>query len=318
MAAAPVKEIQFPRDRRRRPLSVESSAPELKTPTVGRDKLARALASPGKDGALVVEVNAIRNSPLVDKLLACEQARKGDGANGLAMLKEKLGVDVTEDVDRVAFDKDVLAVSGFFADLKLPENMGAGESYGDGGRLFKVKDEAGVDIVVGKVGDELLLTGFDEAQIKGAIDRAEGRGEAGPSFPAGIAAGEVYGLVGPAFLKELLGSLNDAGANRLAEVVTQSTVQIAVDDAAALSMDIQVRSPQEGQDLSKALGGLVSMARAQAEEEGDGELAGLLEQANIVPHDDGSIALDLAVPGNELLKAFGCDADGKPLSSAAR
>ena len=313
----PVKQVEFPRDRKRHKAttSASTSTAAAKTPTVGRDKLSRALASPGKDGALVVEVNAIRHSPLVDKLLACEEARKGDGAGGLAALKEQLGVDVTEDVDRVAFDKDVLAVSGFFKDLKLPDELGAGERYGDGGTLFKIKDDAGADMVIGKVGEELLVTGFNEAQVKGAIDRAEGRGEAGPSFPEGLAGGEVYGLVGPAFLKDLLGTVNNPAAAKLGDVITQSTVQIAVDDAAALSLDIQARTPEEGQDLGKALGGLVSMARAEAEEGGDTELAGLLEQAKIVPRDDGSIAFDLAVPGHTLLRLFGCDEEGKPMGA---
>jgi hypothetical protein len=310
--ATPVKQIEFPRDRKRRKPAavVDVAAPPPRTPSVGRDKLSRALASPGKDGALVVEVNAIRHSPLVDKLLACEQARRGDGANGLQTLKEQLGVDVTEDVDRVAFDKDVLAVSGFFQDLKLPEELGAGDSYGDGGRIFKVKDDGGKDMVIGKVGDELLVTGFNEEQVKAAIDRAEGRGTTGPTFPEGLAAGEVYGLVGPAFLKDLMTDVNDPAANRLAEVITQSTVQIAVDDAAALSLDIQARTPDEGKDLGKALGGIVSMARAQAEQDGNEELAGLLEQANIVPRDDGSVAFDLAVPGKDLLRLFGCGENG--------
>ena len=147
---------------------------------------------------------------------------------------------------------------------------------------------------------------------RNGIDRAEGRGEAGPSFPEGLAAGEIYGLVGPAFLKDLMGDVGDPAAKRLAEVITQSSVQVAVDDAAALSLDIQARTPAEGKDLAKALGGIVSMARAQAEQDGNDELAGLLEQANIEPRDDGSVAFDLAVPGKELLRAFGCDENGKP------
>jgi hypothetical protein len=32
----------------------------------------------------------------------------------------------------------------------------------------------------------------------------------------------------------------------------------------------------------------------------------MLEQAKIVPNDDGSIAFDVAVPGDDLLKLMGC------------
>lgn len=315
-AGVATRQIEFPRNRkaRRTPTPTVADAPPPTTPMVGRDKLARALASPGKDGAIVIEVNAIRHSSLVDKLFACQEAGKDGETKGIAALKDRLGIDISEDVDRVAFDKDVLAVSGFFQDLKLPAEMGSGESYGDGGRLFKVKDDSGVDMVIGKVGDELLVTAFSAAEVKGAIDRAEGRSAAGPTFPDGIAAGEIYGLVGPAFLKDLLGGLDDPAAARLADVVTQSTLQIAVDDAAALSMDLQTRTPQEGQDLSKALGGLVAAARAQAEQTGNLELVGLLAQTHIVPRDDGSIALDIALPGTDLLRVFGCDEHGKALS----
>ncbi len=315
IAAPTVKQVEYPRERRARRAKapvVDDGAPVEKTPTVGRDKLARALGSPGKDGALVIEVNAIRHSPLVEKLLACEEARKGDAGTGLATLKEQLGVDVTEDVDRVAFDKDVMAVSGFFSELKLPEEMGAGEAYG-GGRIFKAADDSGKTMIVGRVGDELLITGFDEAQVKSAIDRAEGREAPGPAFPPGIAGGEVYGLVGAAFLQDLLGQAGDPRAAELANVITQSTVQMAVDDAAALSMDITARTPEEGQDLGKALGGLISLARQQAQTEGDTELAGLLDQGQVKVRDDGSVAVDVAVPGDTLLKMFGCDPTGKPL-----
>lgn len=314
----PVKQVEFPRERRmkKRSTTETPATPAPATPTVGRDKLSRALNSPGKDGALVIEVNAIRHSPLVDKILTCERSRKGDAASGLDTLREELGIDVTEDVDRVAFDKDVLAVSGFFKDLKLPEELGAGEAFGDEGRLFKVKDESGKDIVIGKVGEELIVTGFSEAEVKGAIDRAEGRAAPAAPFPANVAGGEVYGLVGAAFLQDLLSSADDPVAKRLASVITQSTLQVAVDDAAALSMDIQASSPEEGQNLGKTLGGLISMAREDARARGDDELAGLLDQGEVKIRDDGSVALDVAVPGETLLKMFGCDGNGKPLDPA--
>lgn len=315
-----VKQVEYPRERavrlKKHPAQADQNKPETPTPTVGRDKLARTLSSPGKDGALVIEVNAIRHSPLVEKMLACEQARKGDASSGLDALRDELGVDVTEDVDRVAFDKDVLAVSGFFKDLKLPEGLGAGEAFGNEGRIFKVKDDDGKDMVIGKVGDELLVTGFSEEQVKGAIDRAEGRAETAAPFPNDVAGGEIYGLVGAAFLQDLLGSAKDPMAQRLATVIKQSTLQVAVDDAAALSMNIDANSPEEGRDLGKALGGMISMARQEAQARGDDELVGLLDQGKVDIRDDGSVAVDVAVPGDTLLRLFGCTADGRPIDMA--
>jgi hypothetical protein len=326
-ATTPVaKTVEFPRDKPRRAVverqlaerheQANGQAP-TPPPAKATDRLTRALSSPGKDGALVVEVNAIRHAPLVEKFLSCEQAREGDDANSLAQLQDELGVDLTEDVDRVAFDKNVLAVSGFFEKLKLPAELGAGEAVGDAGRLFRIKGDDGKPMVVGKVGNDLLFTGVDEAEVRSAIDRAEGRAPSGPGFPDGVAAGEVYGLVGPALLQDLLGDLHDPATAQLAQVVTESRVQVAVDDAAALSLDLSARSPDEGRDLGRALGGLVAAARAKALDADDAELAGLLEQARVDVADDGRVAFDFAVPGDELLRMMGCDAEGRPLAAGA-
>ncbi len=305
-----VPEIEYPRERARRLAKQPKPAPSTSTPTptVGRDKLARALSSPGKDGALVIEVNAIRHSPLVEQLLDCELKRNGDMAGGLQTLKDELGVDVTEDLDRVAFDKDVLAVSGFFKDLKLPAALGDGEAYGDTGRLFRTKDEGGKAMMVGKVGDELLVTGFSEEQVKAAIDRAEGRGQSDSAFPDGVVGGEVYGLVGPAFLADLLADNKDPAVARLAEVVKTTRLQVAVDTDAAISLDIESHDAAQGKDLGKALGGLIAAGRQQAQQSGDEKLAGLLDQGEVVVRDDGSVAVDVAVPGATLLTLFGCPA----------
>jgi len=320
-ATAPVmKPVEFPRDKQRRlererAIARRAGQPPPAEPArpAGADRLTRALSSPGKDGAVVVEINAIRHAPLVEKFVACEQARQGDGAGALAQLKDELGVDVTEDVDRVAFDKDVLAVSGFFDGLKLPAELGEGEAVGDTGRLYRVADGSGKAMVVGRAGNDLLFTGFDEAQVRAALDRVEGRAPPGPGLPDGVAGGELYGLVGAALLADLLADANDPMVARLASVVTETRLQMTVDHAAALSLDLAAKSPEEAADLARALGGVVAAARAQALDAGDAELAGLLEQAR-VDADGGRVAFDLAVPGDDLLRLMGCDAEGRPLS----
>ncbi len=324
--APAARTVEFPREKARR-ASAERRSAERQARASGQppappspkppDRLTRALSSPGKGGALVVEVNAIRHAPLTEKFLACEQARKGDGANALAQLQQELGIDLTEDVDRFALDGELVAVSGFFEKLKLPAHLGEGEAVGDAGRIFRIKDDDGTPLVVGKVGDDLLLTGIDEAQVRAAIERAEGRAPAGPAFPDGVAAGEVYGFLGPQMLQSVLGSFDDPAAAQLARIITESRVQVAVDDAAAMSLDLSARSPDEGRDLGRALGGLVAAARAQAVDADDAELAGLLEQARVEVGDDGRVAFDLAVPGDDLLRLMGCDPEGRPVAAAA-
>jgi hypothetical protein len=122
--------------------------------------------------------------------------------------------------------------------------------------------------------------------------------------------------LGTAFLADLLKDAGDPAMARLADVVTETRIQMAVDDAAALSLDLSARSPDEASDLARALGGVVAAARAKAIDAGDAELAGLLEQAR-VDAEGGRVAFDFAVPGDELLRLFGCDAEGKPLSANA-
>jgi hypothetical protein len=278
--------------------------------------MVRALTAPGKDGAVVVEVNAIRHAPLVDKLVACEVARKGDGAQFLAEAQAELGLDLTEDVDRIAFDKNVFAVSGFFEKLTLPAELGAGEAYGDAGRIFHTKSDDGKDVVVGKLGNDLLLTGFNEQTVRDALDRAEGRSPASSPFPDGLAGGEIYGLLGQAFLRDMFAGSSNPVLTSFTTLVTETQVRVAVDDAAALSLDLKTNSADEANDLSRALGGAVAAARAQAAEAGETQLAGLLEQARVKVGDDGRVAFDVAVPGEHLLRMLGCSGDGKPLPPA--
>lgn len=308
------KPVEFPRERAAREERAARSArtapapsPSPTAPPTPRDRLNRALSSPTKGGAVVFEVNALRHSPLVDALLACRQKQQGDEVAGLDLLKSELGIDLAEDVDRVALDAEVLAVSGFFEKLSLPKDLGEGEAYGDGGRIYTMDDDKGGSMFMAKVGTDLVMTSTDEGELKAAVDRAEGRAEAAPTFPAGVVGGEVYGMVGPELLQGLIGmggaSSDLAG---LTSMLTTTQVRMAVDDNAALSLDIGTKGPEEGKELAKALGGVVAMARSQAVADGKPELAAMLEQARVVPRDDGTIAFDVAVPGNDLLKAMGC------------
>jgi len=315
VTAPKVKPVEFPRERalreERQQRRAAATAPPSTTPPPStpspRDRLTRALSSPAQGGAVVFEVNALRHSPLVDALLKCRAQQQGDEMAGLDLLKTELGIDVTEDVDRVALDAEVLAVSGFFEKLALPPELGDGEGYGDGGRIYTMTDDKGGTAYLAKLGTDLVMTSTSEDELKAAIDRAEGRKEASGTFPEGVVGGEVYGMVGPALLQSLVGMGGNGGQlDGLAGMLTTTKVRMAVDEAAAVSLDIGTKSPEDGAELAKALGGAVAMARSRAAADGQQELAAMLEQARVVPNDDGSIAFDLAVPGDELLKLMGC------------
>lgn len=310
--------VVYPRDQRPKTegaLATDRTAAEKKD-AANLDLMQRALLGPGKKGALFVEANAIRHAPLMEKILRC---RDKEAADGLERLKNELGIDPTEDIDRIGFDGDVFAASGYFDNLKLPPDIGPGTPYGDGARLWSETSPEGEKVAFAKLGNGLLLTGVDEAQLKSAIDRAEGRDNAASadSLPAGFGQGEIYGTVGAAFIQSLFGSSENPIAQNLARLVTSSTVRMNVDEDAALSLDMQAVDEKSARDLTDALKGGLALLRADAQKQGDEDLASLLEQARVDVRADGRFDVDIAVPGEVFLKGMGCNPDGTPLAPRA-
>lgn len=314
LAKAKEKQVVFPRDKYKGQgaLATDKVAP---TPEkrAKLDAMQRALLQGGaKKGAVFVEANAIRHAPLLEKMLRC---RADESADGLTRMKEELGIDPLEDVDRIGFDGDVFVASGFFKDLKVPAELGEGMAYGDKGRIWTVEQDAGEKFTFGRLDDGMLLSGADEATVKAAMDRASSpSGDTPAELPEGFGQGEVYGTVGAAFLQSVLGSSDDPVAKRVAELVTSSTIRMNVDEDAALSLDMNAVDEKSAEELSAAVGGAFAGLRMQAQQSGDAELAYLLEQARVEPQADGRFNIDVAVPGDVLLKGMGCGPDGVPLT----
>jgi len=312
---APPK-VTYPRDRRRptAPPAAPQTPPARPVRTAGSDPIQNAMALPG-GGTVFVEVNAIRHSDVVKDILRC---REEEATRNLDIMREELGVDLLEDVDRLALHEDLIAVSGFFQELTLPDEVVDQGAYGDNGKLFTLPnpDEEGKQMHLARMGDGLLVLGNTEADVKAAIDRAEGRGEPAQPLPPEIVRGsEVYGRFGGDVLQQLLGDAPGANplVKRMAEIVTDGTVRLLVDDHVALSLDLETTSEENGKDLSLALAGVLAMARQQAEAEGNTEAAALLKQARVLPGEDGSFGVDLAVPGDLILDLLGCGEDaGSP------
>jgi hypothetical protein len=267
------------------------------------------MAGPG-DGVVFVEVNALRHTRLVEELLMC---RGEEASAGLEQLRDKMGIDPLEDVDRLALQDGVMAMSGFFDELVVPEELGAPRAYGEGGELYTLpppSDDEEPAQYLARVGNDLLLVGTDETALKGAIDRAEGRAPAASGLSPEFTQGELYGSLGTA----ALGSLLDGGrgealpvAALLGRLVEGATVRAYVDDAVSLSFDLDTVGGEEGEDLAKAIGGAIAGARQAALREDNPELAALLEEARVLRQDEGKLGVDLAIPGDMILRAFGCD-----------
>lgn len=313
--AAPARApVVFPRDKPRPTESAlaadrASMAPDSRARL---DAMQRVLLGGGKDTAIFVEANAIRHSPLMEKILQCNAT---EAAPDLAQLKNELGIDPMEDLDRIGFDGDVFVASGFFEQLKLPPALGEGTPYGDGSHLWTQKDADGNQVVFARVGNGMILSAADEQSVKAAVDRAEGRGtgNAPAAMPPGMGQGELYGKVGPAFIQELMGQTDDASVQSVIKLVSSSTVQMLVDEDAALSFDLQSPDDKSAENLGAMIEAGLTLLRAEVAKEGNSELAALLEQARVQRTDGGRVALDLAMPGEMLLKGMGCGPDGTPL-----
>src|SRR5262249_19836752 len=100
-----------------------------------RDPMLAALAAGGGGSGMVMEVNALRTSPLGELLLQCLAAREGRG-NALEAL-QKMGIDPLRDVDRVGITEHGLVVSGDFRRANWEGLLGSatGAPYGDRGQI---------------------------------------------------------------------------------------------------------------------------------------------------------------------------------------
>ncbi len=108
-------------------------------PPPPRDPVLAAMGSPDTKLAVVVEANAIRNMPVGELFVQCLLARQG--RNDLKRLKDEVGVDPFQDVDRIAVHDDGLMVSGHFGQTRWDrvfKDLDA-SSYGDKARLYELR-----------------------------------------------------------------------------------------------------------------------------------------------------------------------------------
>lgn len=284
------------------------------TTKAGLDGLHRALGGPGSKGVVFMEVNAIRYSNLAEGILKC---RGDDVDTEVQRLKKELGVDPLEDLDRLAIQEKMLAATGNFKNLQIPEGTPS-EPYGDGAMLYELAGEAGATGSVAVINDELVLMGDSKAEVQKAVDRVEGRAEAVDTIPRGLQNAEVYGRVDSSMIGALLKGSTDPVAARFSELVKKGFVRVNVDDEVALSLDMEAEDPAAAGDLAKAVGGAFAGLRKKAADDGEQELAWLLEAAEVRPGRDGRFEIDVAVPGDFVLDLLGCDAKGNPKAGQRR
>ncbi len=315
-------------------LPVPSAAlPRLGTP--GGTALQRAVAAPGKGFALF-EFGAIRHSELARKMMRCREQQFNQR---LAEARDRLGIDLTEDIEQIGMSGDVMAVGGRLGGLELPGVEGPGERYGDEGRLFELPlekpvaqgavspsatepaaqpstDESPKGAWLARVGDELLLFGDSKEDLQHAIDRAEGREPAADPPPG---AADVSAMLSADDLADMMGGGDSEPGGPMAELAHLAKgvgLRMNVEDHVALSMDIDTADMERAEQLQAAMRTGVTLLRQKMRRDGEERAAWLLDQARIHDPTAAKLGLDLAVPGAFLLRGLGCDEQGRPLSES--
>ena len=241
----------------------------------------------------VVQVNALFNTPLFDRLKRCMPEE-------LARLEQhaaQYGIDLQRDVDRVAMVPGGAAVSGFFEGKKVAEQLipggrsreYRGQSLFDDGR--RCAAQLGNLVVVGA-----------SAQCEGLVDRA-----LAPA-PGKEPEAELYGEL---FLKTDLAALRVPGAlgasgaeadalQKLLEGLSGLTVRANVWDSVALSVEGEPRPGSDPRNLSAMARGAVSLFKSQLDDD-QVALQTLADLAQVSTK-TGRLELNLALPAKDLLE----------------
>ena len=305
-AQRPRAEVTFPRrlDRkqaeRMRARQTLPAPPQLagapQGPARPRAPLLAAIGG-GGGSAVIVEANALRNSPIGELLLACVMG--GGRRNPIDELRERAGVDVLQDLDRVALTPHGVAFSGNFAKARWDGLLGEGATpatYGAQGRVYQLprEDDDGPGVLV-TWGDQLVMLAPDDAQARAAVDRLEGRAPVVPVIGEEQTYGEIYGVLAAADLAKLLPPEQAELAARLREVAQRVELHVDATHDVGIVADVQGADPAQVEDLGRSVGGLLAAARVQATAEDKPELAEILELARVLQR-DGAFVLEVGLP----------------------
>jgi hypothetical protein len=292
---------QAPR-RKSSPMSAPAAPKEVKPPpplqpaAARHDPMTSFVLAPGP-GAALIQVNALFNTPLFDRLRQClpEQFRALDEAG------RKLGVDLAYDVDRVGFLRDGVAMSGFFEGKPVAELMiGAGadrEEYRGSTILSRTGRCAA------QLGNLVIVPSQPGGDCRALIDRALA------ATPAN-AGDELYGDV---FMRSDLAGFR--GAETPAEIravvdgVDRITLRANVWDSVALTVEAVPRAGRSPIDLAQMALGAVALVKGQLDED-QVELQTLADLAK-VSTESGKLELNLALPAQDLFDRFHFPCEGR-------
>jgi hypothetical protein len=264
-----------------------------------RDPVLVALPSSAQTGAMVLEANALRHSPVGQLLLDCLLAR--DGGKLLEEIRTRTGVDPLEELDRVAVSDEVVVLSGHFANAKLEEFLGtSGRPHGRRGTVYEPRTPDGVtvpDLAFGAWGEQLLVMAGSEQEVRAVLDRLEGGGTGGhpPMIDEAQAFGDIYGVLTTSALRGLVPEQYAGLLSRLEAISDRVGLHVDASRDVGIVADLRSDATGDAVDLGKSVGAALALARLAAQAEGQSELAELLEFARVVPN-EGGFRLELGLP----------------------
>ncbi len=284
----------------------------------GREALRRAVSPPGS-GHMLIDVAALQRSDLARKILRCRGERM---RAGLDRLHAATGIDLQRDVETIGFGREAIAVGGRLGSLRLPPELGDGERYGDGARLFEIAGSARNHVAI--VGEHTAVMADSADALRAAVDRIEGRA---PAEVAAAGHSDIEGVLLPDDLAPLLGRRPDAAdgsrdelsqlLDEAGKLMHQLAFRVNVDEQAAMSFDLGTASDAEAERLGKVSRSALTLLRQAARHEGARRMEQLLDHARVLPASGQKLGLDLAVPDRWILERMGCDAEGNRLAPEA-
>jgi hypothetical protein len=215
---------------------------------------------------MVLEVNALRNSPLGELLLQCLAAREGGETPSRAL--QRMGIEPLRDVDRVGITEHGLRVSGDFRRANWVGLLGTSPCapYGDRGQITSVdqRGTAGGTLFATRGADSLSTSATRRRTDARVLDAVEGRGPAPrPLLTPEQSYGELYGVVSGTDLARTLGG-SEPWARALVEAASKVEVHLDARRDVALVADVAGEDAHKLEDLGKTLGGALALARVQA------------------------------------------------------
>ncbi len=280
---------------------------EAGEPPRKRDPLLSALPPDPPRGVVVFEANALRHSRLGELFLGC----LGEGDRSAIEDLKRVGIDPLKDVDRVAVMPDGVVVSGFFDTVRWDQVFAGAAAASRGGEGIVYRWPAppeGDGMAAAVWRNQLLVMGEDPAAVEAALDRVEGRAPARSPIAEQATYGEMYGVLPGRMLRELVPEVggSDDLARRLAEVAGRIELHADAMNDVAVTARVSGDDRAALDDLARALGAALALARLKAQASGDRTLGDLLEHARVARGDE-AFSLELALPAGTLERWFaGC------------